>query len=361
MNDNWNVLCRFLPKGWMQKSKELGAFTRSRNISSPKKLLRLLLIHIADGHSLRETTTIAKQSRLCDISDVALFERLKSSAEWFRWMSIELLKHKGIEVVIPKWLKPYKVKTVDATVITEPGSTGTDWRLHYSMNLYELGCDQFVLSQPNVGESFSNFKVDKGDLFIGDRGYGNVNGINHVLNSGGDYLVRLQSNPFTLYEGDKIFDLLKKIKGLKEGKVMDLNLCFRTKQGEIFPIRVCVLRKTKSAADKSIKKAQRDASKKQHEIRPETLEFCKYIVIGTSLPKTIRAELVLELYRYRWQVEIAFKRLKSLMLLGHLPKKDEQSCKAWLQGKIFTALLTNAVVTEGRFFSPWGYPLRSAG
>ena len=361
MNENWNVLCRFLPKGWIQKSRELGAFTRSRNISSPNKLLRLLLIHVADGHSLRETTAIAKQSRLCDLSDVALYERLKSSAEWFRWMSLELLKNKGIQVVIPQWLKPYKIKTVDATVITEPGSTGTDWRLHYSMNLFELGCDQFVLSQPSVGESFTNFKVDKGDLIIGDRAYGTINGIKHVLDCGGDYLVRLQSNPFKFYAGDTAINLIDKIKNLKEGKLMDLNLSVNTKQGEIFPIRVCVLRKTKSAADKSIKKANKEASKKQHKIKPETIELCKYIVIATSLPKSIRAELILELYRYRWQVEIAFKRLKSIMLLGHLPKKDEQSCKAWLQGKIFTALLTNAVVNEGRLFSPWGYPLRRAG
>jgi hypothetical protein len=38
------------------------------------------------------------------------------------------------------------------------------------------------------------------------------------------------------------------------------------------------------------------------------------------------------LYRSRWQIELAFKRMKSLMGLGHLPKKDPVSCRAWLIG-----------------------------
>jgi hypothetical protein len=52
---------------------------------------------------------------------------------------------------------------------------------------------------------------------------------------------------------------------------------------------------------------------------------------------------------------MTFKRLKSLAQLGHLPKQDEQSSRAWLYGKLFVALLTQKLVRTGREISPWGY------
>ena len=68
------------------------------------------------------------------------------------------------------------------------------------------------------------------------------------------------------------------------------------------------------------------------------------------MPNKVTAGQALELYRIRWQIEIAFKRLKSIMGLGHLPKKDEESLRAWLHGKLFAALLAQAIVDEGAFF-----------
>ena len=89
------------------------------------------------------------------------------------------------------------------------------------------------------------------------------------------------------------------------------------------------------------------------------LEMSEYFVLGTSLnADAFPAERILELYRLRWQVELAFKRLKSIMQLGQLPKSDPESCQAWLYGKMLYALLCYAVVDKGRSFSPWGYLLK---
>ena len=81
----------------------------------------------------------------------------------------------------------------------------------------------------------------------------------------------------------------------------------------------------------------------------------EYFVVGTSLSAdAFLSAQVLELYRLRWQVELAFKRLKSIMQLGQLPKTDPESCRAWLYGKMLYALLCYAIVDKGRSFSPWG-------
>ena len=76
--------------------------------------------------------------------------------------------------------------------------------------------------------------------------------------------------------------------------------------------------------------------------------------------ETFSAAAVMELYRQRWQIELAIKRLKSLLGLGHLPKKDPPSARAWLHGKLFVSLLVERVVEAANTFSPWGYELESA-
>jgi IS4 transposase len=66
---------------------------------------------------------------------------------------------------------------------------------------------------------------------------------------------------------------------------------------------------------------------------------------------------VLDLYRARWQIELCFKRFKSLLGLGHLPKRSDASARAWIEGKLLTVLLIERLVDEARFFPPWGFDI----
>jgi len=357
--ENWRVIKSFLPKGWQEQAKELGALTRQRKVKNASDLLRVLLIHVADGCSLRETAARGRQGRISDISDVALLKRLKGSSEWFRWMAMQLLRRRGIGLKKPSWLSGYNVRSVDASTVSEPGSTGTDWRLHYSLELFGLRCDQFILTEPNVGESFKNFDMGRDDLIIGDRAYGRLQGLWHVRRKGGEFLVRLRNKAFPLYnpKSGKNFHLLPQLRKSKVGQAGEWMVEARGKKHPPLPMRLCVVRKSKAAAEEAIKRARREM-RKQETIDPETLELHRFVILATSLPsKNVSAYLVTELYRIRWQIEIAFKRLKSIMGLGHLPKSDAASCRAWLHGKLFVALLVQAIIDEGRFFSPWGYRL----
>jgi hypothetical protein len=357
-NEDWKVLSSFLPQGWTVKAKELGALTRTRNIRSANVLIRLLLIHLADGYSLRETSVIAKQGKLANISDVALLKKLKNCSDWLNWMSTEFLKTKYPTRFPQGKLSSYKMKSVDASIITEPGSTGTDWRLHYCINLQSLKCDQFIITKPTKGESFTNFKIEQGDLFIGDRAYGRLKGLMYIKKEKGDFIVRMKNKAFPIIREGKEFNMLEEFQNIHDGESKEWEIEGSSEGLSRMPLRLCVIKKSKEQAEQAIKKAKRYASKGMRKLDPETLELQKYIILLTSLPKDISKDLVLETYRYRWQIEIAFKRLKSILGLGHLPKKDEESCMAWLHGKLFVALLAQAIVDEGRHFSPWGYPIK---
>ena len=357
-DENWQCLQRFLPDGWEEMARRLGAWQRQpRTIPSTESLLRLLLIHLADGCSLRESVVRAHQGGIASISDVALLKRLRAASEWLRWMAVEMLRRRTETFEAPSWLKDYRVRAVDASVVCEPGSTGTDWRVHYSFDLFGLRCDEFYVTGPQVGESFVRFKILPGDLMLGDRAYGHLKGFRHVISHGGHFLSRLKNKAFQLRgRRGEAESLAQWVEKLSIGEAGNWPLVAQAKGQPDFPLRVCALRLSEEAAEKSIRRAKKELSKKQRSLDPETLVLHRYIILATSLPESVSVQQVLELYRVRWQIELAFKRLKSIMGLGHLPKEDEESAKAWLHGKLLVSCLAQAIVDEGRFFSPWGYP-----
>lgn len=354
---DWELVQMFLPRGWQAQARKLGALQRERKISSPETLLRVLLIHLSEGCSLRETVTRARVGELCDISDVALLKRLRASSEWFRWIAQGLLSNRQLNLMKPAWLNDLRVRSVDATVVSEPGSTGTDWRLHYSLELFGLNCDEFKLSRQDLGESFSNFDIAPGDLVVGDRAYSRLKGLWYVRERGGHFLTRYFARSFTIRDARGKFDLHSSLGALEIGEIGDWRLLAKSANQKVMPIRLCAIRLSDHVAKEAVRRAAREARKKQRRANEKTIELHRYVILPTSLPETVAASDVMNLYRARWQVEIAFKRLKSIIGLGHLPKKDLESGRAWLHGKLLVALLVQAIVDEGRFFSPWGYPL----
>ena len=92
-------------------------------------------------------------------------------------------------------------------------------------------------------------------------------------------------------------------------------------------------------------------------VQPQTLEAASYVFVFTTLSPDIAATQVLEIYRLRWQIEIEFKRLKSLIQLGHLKKHDDLAARSWLQGKLLVALLIARLIAHAERISPWGYDI----
>ncbi|MDE2644557.1 MAG: transposase [Bacteroidota bacterium] len=118
-----------------------------------------------------------------------------------------------------------------------------------------------------------------------------------------------------------------------------------------------VVKRTRASAQKAFTQIQKTAHRKGKTPIEETFRFARYVIVFTTFPPdSFSASEVLQWYRLRWQVELVFKRFKSLAQFGHLPKYDEESAKAWLYGKLLVALLTEKIVRHARTFSPWGYP-----
>ena len=362
-SEDWDLLVSFFPGNWRDLAVETGALRGLRKDKSPEKLLRTLLIHLGCGHSLRETVVRARQASLADLSDVALLKRLRKSRDWLYALCVELFREHGIAVSLDGG---FQVRVFDATTVQEPGRTGSLWRLHYSVRLPSLGCDFFKLTGTEglgAGESFKQFPIRSGDYVLADRGYSNAAGIRHVATAGGHVTVRVNSGtlPLENAEGEP-FDLLAAVETLKRpGPVGVWTARTVAKGGPPVRGRVCAVRKTNEAIAAAHAKIRKTAQRKQSKVKPETLRFARYVVVFTTYPpEEFTAAEVLEWYRLRWQVELVFKRFKSLARLGHLPKYDDDSAQAWLYGKLFVALLVEKVLRHARAVSPWGYDIEPA-
>ena len=131
-----------------------------------------------------------------------------------------------------------------------------------------------------------------------------------------------------------------------------------TRQSPPLRLRVVAIRKSPEAAAASRRQARQTARRHGHTVSAATLEAADYILILTTLPDAVASVTeILELYRLRWQIECAFKRLKSLLHLDHLRAFDPKLAQTYLLAKVLGALLVDALQNPDPSLFPDGYSL----
>lgn len=335
--------------------------TRLREFKSVEDVLHALLLHVGCGLSLRETAVHAKLAGIAEVSDVTLLNRLRQSEPWLRQLCEQLWRENGVN--LEPVLKDWPVRLLDATTVKEPGKTGSQWRIHYSLRLPGVKCDYFELTPAKgkkTGEKLSRFPFQPGELVLADAGYSNPPGIAAVVQHQAALCVRLNpgSTPL-LDERGRPFPLLRKLRSNKRaGKISEWAVQVQHQDRRI-AARLCVVRKSEAAIARAHRRIELKQARQKISDTPEARELACYVMVLTTLRvQDASGRQVLECYRLRWQIELTFKRLKSISQIGHVPKMDDASSRAWLYGKLFVALLTEKLARVGTAVSPWGYYLR---
>ena len=127
VDEDWGLLISFFPPAWQNLARKTGALKGLRQDKSEEKFLRVLLMHLGCGFSLRETVVRAREAHLADLSDVALLKRLRKSKGWLHELCCQLFAERGIQD--PEG-RITGLRLMDATVVKEPGQTGSQWRIH---------------------------------------------------------------------------------------------------------------------------------------------------------------------------------------------------------------------------------------
>jgi hypothetical protein len=356
--EEWRVIERLLPARWKEAAREQGAFRRARYLKDPARLLRLLLFHAVNDGGLRETVAQARASGIAAMSQVALFKRLRTSGGWMAWLCAELARGLREQPRLPQELRP---RAVDGTTVQGPASTGTEWRVHYALDLIELNCDWVELSDVHRAELLERVPMRKGDVLLADRYYLRPAGVRAAAAAGAYVLVRLRwCHPAMLGAAGAEFKALRHAARLRVGQVGSWPVSLLMTGGEPVAGRVVATKLPAPVAAKAERRAAKNASKKTREIDPRTLKAAHFVMVFTTIPAPLLgAGEVLELYRCRWQIELAFKRLKQLLKLGRLPHQAPDIARTWILAKLVVALLLETLYRNARIFSPWGYRLET--
>jgi hypothetical protein len=342
LDSGWQqLLSRFGSAEELEASaKASGALVRRREIKSAADLLRLALAYGPCGMSLRCVAAWAQTRGVGDLSDVAALKRLRGSAPWLQQIVGDLLARR---LRCQKVTKGRVVRLVDGTTISERGSDRSDWRLHYSYDP-RRGCTvDCELTTAGVGEHLRRAKVAAGDIWLGDRNYAKGEGLYHVRQADADFIVRVSWNSLSLRTADgQAFDMAERLTRLGKAKRAEWHAIAHAPDGRTVPVRLVIRRKAPEAIDSEIKRitekaARRGRTRRSGKPDPRSLIAAQFTILATSLAEP--AEQIFELYRLRWQIEIAFKRLKSLLRIDRLEAKDPDLVRTWLLAHIIAALL----------------------
>jgi hypothetical protein len=349
---NIEELLKYMPKEYEKEAKNSGAMQRAREIKSAKELLLLCLVYLYKGLSLMEVSVYASVESIAEISSVNFMKRFGKCGEWFRSIALKLEFAEKVGYGKPAVFDMFRIIAVDASDIVQKGALKLEYHLHYAYDIFNMRTVEYKFTNSKVGETLKNFSSFRsGDIVIADRIYGTMSSILHCMASGADYIFRLKHKAFLLYdESGTELKLNEKLLEASEAESVDFTAYFK-KGKKLVPVRICAVKKNSAAIEKSKIRTKKLESKKQMIFSHESKFMSNYIVVATSLSPDIPSSDILELYRYRWQIELFFKRAKSLLQLGNLPNKKEENILAWLDGKMLCALLVELIQAE-IVFSP---------
>jgi DDE family transposase len=363
IEEEWPFLLTLLPDDLEASARELGALTRKREVKSAADLLRLALVYGFCGWSLRNTALWAGEAQVAHLGAPALFQRLCQAGPWLGRLLVQMLAERA-QAALPRQ-DGLRIVLRDATGISEPGSAGTDFRVHLSFDLGTLTMAALEVTTAQGGETLGRLPVAPGDIVIGDAGHWQRAGIAAVVAAGGEVIVRVNWHNLALTDREGTpLDLWGLLRGLAPTEVGEGEVQTAPAPEAPAPVpgRLIALRKSPQAAEAARREVRRKASKDGRTPSALALEAAEYVLRFTTLTAArLVATAVLELYRFRWQVELAFKRLKTLMHLEALPAQGDALGHTFLAAKLLGALLIEALSHRWVAFSPWGYRPPAAG
>lgn len=352
----WDDFLACLPPNWRDIVSASNVLKGQRKDKEPETLMHVLMLHLFCGYSLRETSAVSTVAGIASLSDVALLKRLRKSKPMFQALCSEMFG----AVSHNDDFAGFNIRLIDGTILKEPGQFGTQWRMHYSFSVPGMFCDAFELTQAKgkgTGEGLEKFLVKPNDVFVADRGFCKFGCFDHVAKGGGYSCIRWNSGSLPLYNEDgSSFDINRFLKSMPlEGRCAEANVYIKgNTPEERLSCRVCAIKKSETAAAQARKELRQYSSRRGTTPTALTLMLCDFIIIITTLPDDVFSlKAILELYRIRWQVELVFKRFKSVLKIGAIPKYTDESTEAWIYGKMFIALLIERFSSRLGAFSPW--------
>lgn len=347
-----DAVLRYLPENFAALAEEhdvLRVQHGNAKIRTAKDLMWLFFVHAGLNLPLRQTAAVVREAGGPVVSPMRIHKKLIRSLPF-----LHDVMHRMVAVdpdrSPERWLG-YRVQLIDATTLCGPAATGADARIHTVMDVADLGVSQIEVTDDHGGETFTRFEWSPNDLAVGDRGYSHANGIGKVVRQGGAVLVRLNWHSLPLRWSDhEKADVLPWLRTLKGNGCHERAAYFHERD------------KTSTVAGRVVARRLKDEEAAQSEawvrrehkakdVTPEMLESARYMVLFTT--SRLSAFDCVELYRLRWQIELQFKRWKSLCGFDRLPNYRPDTILSWIYLKVILGIILERMASpSAEAFSP---------
>jgi len=333
----WSQIVGMLPPDLDVIARQTGALQRRRKVPDATALVRMCLAYALTTLSMKDVCAWAGAAEVITMRGPSFFYRLCQCEPL-----VERILSHVLGEGIPEAPTTRNVRIVDATVITGPGSIGTDWRLHIMFDPVQGMFRSVEITDAKGGESYTRYEVQPGEIVMGDRCYATAKGIAAVVRRGAHVLVRF--NPHSM-----------RICNLNKQRIDVCSYEHHIAQGEIVSWDVLVPvppDNVKSRGAWKISKAQ--GWIRARLIATRTPKNTVVWILTTIPADEMSDEEVLKLFRLRWQIELLFKRLKTQLHMDQLPTRNGPTARIWILCRLLAAALAQRLISPSGLFSPHG-------
>jgi len=339
-DSDWQYVVTLLPADVDETAHTCDALRRCRGVPNARALLRVALAYAVSDLSLKDVAAWAKAMDVAHVTPQGLFYRLCHAEVW-----LERVLASVLEQQVPPSICRFRLRIVDATTLTGPGADRPDWRLH-------------VLSEPSTGrlsavritdekgaETYARHQIDPGDVVVGDRGYATARGIHAAVQAGAHVVARFHPLCVRLCNADRqVVRVQDEEPSVPEVGSYSLSYLlpvpperlsgkpgWRIKEAvDWIPVRIIAAR-----------------------TRAGTVTW-----LMTTLPDGELSDgESMAIYRLRWQIELFFKRLKSLHHIDALPSRHGPIARSWILARLLACALAQQLLDPSGALSPWGYAI----
>jgi len=274
--------------------------------------MRMALAFAVSDLSLKDVAAWANALGVAQITGPGLFYRLREAEAWLAQVLAQTLQSQ----VNAEAGCRMPLRVVDATVITGPGATGTEWRAHVLIDPRTGGFRSVELTDARGGEGYGRHAVESGEVILGDRAYATARGLWAMRSAQAQVVARM--NPHTI----RVCDQERRRIALqsREKRVAKVG-------GKDFNIVIPIPPERRSRSHKTWSLSRAVAWIPARAVAGRTRHGEVIWVLTTLSVEQASSLEILQLYRLRWQIGLFFKRLKSLCiptpyLRGKAPRQN---------------------------------------
>ena len=152
--------------------------------------------------------------------------------------------------------------------------------------------------------------VPRGALYLADLGFFCLGRLRCFSEQGIHWITRLHASAVASIDGGERLEIAKHLQGYR-GDRLDAMVLLGSEQ---LPVRLVAVRCPPKIAAERKRRLRRAMSRKGRQVTKRQLVFCEWLVLATNLAaEEFSIEDLWTLYRVRWQIELVFKRWKSVL------------------------------------------------